>query len=119
MRSMEISFMKTKILIVTAALLAASPALAQKPGPQPDPVKFEVSRAVLAVIASGIMKLPYEQAQPLLSEMQRQLDAQTPKPEVKPAAQPEVAPNTVVGAPSAPAQPVPVPAPTPDAAPAK
>lgn len=60
---------------VAAVLLAASPAIAQTAA-TPDPVKLEVSRANLGLIAAGIMKLPYEQAQPLLADLQKQLDAQ-------------------------------------------
>ena len=66
--------------VLAAMTLAAAPALAQTAvGPQPDPVKLEFSRANLSLIAAGIMKLPYDQALPLLTDLQKQLDAQAPK----------------------------------------
>ena len=70
--------MKTMVLVVVLVTTAA-PAFAQAV-PQPDPAKLDISRANLTLIAAGIMKLPYEQAQPLLADLQKQLDAQAPKP---------------------------------------
>ena len=46
-----------------------------------DHVKIDVTRADLQAIGQGIMKLPYETAAPLLIELQKQLEAQTPKVE--------------------------------------
>jgi hypothetical protein len=60
-----------------------------------DHVKIDVTRADLQTIGQGIMKLPYETAAPLLIDLQKQIEAQTPKaeapatvakPEDKPAA---------------------------------
>jgi hypothetical protein len=68
-----------KLAIATSlALTLASAALAQAPT---DHVKIDVTRADLQVIGQGIMKLPYETAAPLLIELQKQLEAQTPKAE--------------------------------------
>jgi hypothetical protein len=69
------------------SLALAGAASAQSPT---DRVKIDVSRADLQAIGQGIMKLPYETAAPLLIELQKQLEAQTPKPET-PAAKPEAA----------------------------
>jgi hypothetical protein len=81
-----------KLLFVAALISPTGPVFAQSAPPAADPVKIELSRASLAAIASGIMKLPYEMAAPLLNDLQRQLDAQTPKaaapapaPDAKPA----------------------------------
>ena len=81
-----------KRAILSAALAAAAciamtaEAIGQTAPAGPDPVKLEISRATLAKIAQGAMKLPYEDAAPILNELQRQLDAQTPKPtDKKPA----------------------------------
>jgi hypothetical protein len=61
-------------------LLALIPAaFAQAPS---DHVKIDVTRAELQTIGQGVMKLPYETAAPVLIELQKQLDAQTPKAEV-------------------------------------
>jgi hypothetical protein len=65
------------------SLALASAALAQAPA---DRVKIDVSRAELQVIGQGVMKLPYETAAPLLIELQKQLEAQTPKAEAPPPA---------------------------------
>jgi hypothetical protein len=77
-----------------SALLAlglAAAAFAQAPT---DHVKIDVTRAELQAIGQGIMKLPYETAAPLLIELQKQLEAQTPRAEapsaaIAPAAKPE------------------------------
>jgi hypothetical protein len=70
---------------LSLALMGA--ALAQAPT---DRIKIEVTRAELQTIGQGVMKLPYETAAPFLIELQKQLEAQTPKPEA-PAAKPEAA----------------------------
>jgi hypothetical protein len=55
-----------------------------------DHVKIDVTRADLQAIGRGIMKLPYKTAAPLLVELQKQLEAQTPKAEAPPpVAKPE------------------------------
>jgi hypothetical protein len=64
-----------------SALLAlglAGAAFAQAPT---DHLKIDVTRADLQLIGQGIVKLPYETAAPLLIELQRQIEAQTPKAE--------------------------------------
>jgi hypothetical protein len=53
-----------------------------------------VTRAELQAIGQGVMKLPYETAAPLLIELQKQLEGQTPKAEapaavITPVAKPE------------------------------
>ena len=69
------------------SLALTSAAFAQAPT---DRVKIDVTRADLQVIGQGIMKLPYETAAPLLIELQKQLEAQTPKTEAPaPAAKAE------------------------------
>jgi hypothetical protein len=69
-----------KLLFFTALISLTGPTFAQAPpAASNDPVKIELSRASLAAIAAGIMKLSYETAAPLLNDLQRQLDAQTPK----------------------------------------
>jgi hypothetical protein len=42
----------------------------------PDPIKLTVSRATLQLIGQGVMKLPYEAAAPVLTDLQRQLNDQ-------------------------------------------
>jgi hypothetical protein len=74
-------------LAACLSLALAGAASAQAPT---DRVKIDVSRAELQAIGQGIMKLPYETAAPLLIELQKQLEAQTPKLEA-PAAKPEAA----------------------------
>jgi hypothetical protein len=78
-------------LVATLSLALAGAAFAQAPT---DRVKIDVSRADLQAIGQGVMKLPYETAAPLLIELQKQLEAQTPKAEAPapaPAAKPEAA----------------------------
>jgi hypothetical protein len=73
------------------SLTLISPVFAQAPA---DHVKIDVTRAELQTIGQGIMKLPYETAAPLLIELQKQLEAQTPKsdaPATAPAAKAEPA----------------------------
>jgi hypothetical protein len=65
------------------ALCIADAAFAQAPT---DHVKIDVTRADLQLIGQGIMKLPYETAAPLLIELQKQIEAQTSKPEASSAA---------------------------------
>jgi hypothetical protein len=68
-------------------LTLVSPVFAQAPT---DHVKIDVTRADLQTIGQGIMKLSYETAAPVLIELQKQLEAQTPKAEASaPAAKPE------------------------------
>jgi len=74
-------------LAAVLALGLTGAAFAQAPT---DHVKIDVTRADLQAIGQGIMKLPYETAVPLLIELQKQLEAQTPKAEAPaPAAKPE------------------------------
>jgi hypothetical protein len=74
-------------LVATLSLALAGAAFAQAPT---DHVKIDVTRADLQTIGQGIMKLPYETAAPLLIELQKQLEAQTPKAEAPaPVAKPE------------------------------
>jgi hypothetical protein len=55
-----------------------------------DHVKIDVTRADPQAMGQGIMKLPYETAAPLLIELQKQREAQTPKAEAPPpVARPE------------------------------
>jgi hypothetical protein len=76
-----------RYLAVASLFAFASTALAQAPT---DRVKLDITRAELQVIGHGIMKLPYETAAPLLIELQKQLEAQTPRPEAQAlAAKPE------------------------------
>lgn len=68
--------MNRRFLIVAAALFAAGAAIAQDAKPIPvlvDPVPLTVSRATLQVIGKGVMKLPYEEAAPVLNDLQAQL----------------------------------------------
>jgi hypothetical protein len=67
-----------RYLAVASLFAFASTALAQAPN---DRVKLDITRAELQVIGQGIMKLPYETAAPLLIELQKQLEAQTPRAE--------------------------------------
>lgn len=68
-----------RFALAASFTLALVPAVfAQAPT---DHVKVDVTRADLQVIGQGIMKLPYETAAPILIELQKQLEAQTPKPE--------------------------------------
>jgi hypothetical protein len=68
-----------KLALGASLLLAFVPAVvAHSPT---DHVKIDVTRAELQAIGQGVMKLPYETAAPLLIELQRQLEAQTPKAE--------------------------------------
>lgn len=63
--------MRTVQCIALASLATlASPAFAQ---PATDKIKIEISRAELQAIGNGVMKLPYEIAQPILADLQRQL----------------------------------------------
>jgi hypothetical protein len=76
-------------LVATLSLALAGAAFAQAPT---DHVKIDVTRADLQAIGQGVMKLPYETAAPLLIELQKQLEAQTPKAEAPapaPTAKPE------------------------------
>jgi hypothetical protein len=80
-----------KFGLAVAVLFAfAGAAFAQAPT---DHVQIDVTRAELQAIGQGIMKLPYETAAPLLIELQKQLEAQTPRAEPAPvpaaAAKPE------------------------------
>ena len=80
-----------KLALAATLTLAPVPAgLAQAPT---DHVKIDVTRADLQAIGQGVMKLPYETAAPLLIELQKQLEAQTPRAEPAPvpaaAAKPE------------------------------
>jgi hypothetical protein len=77
-----------KLALAASLTLALVPRVsAQAPT---DHVKIDVTRADLQTIGQGIMKLPYETAAPLLIELQKQLEAQTPKAEAPaPAAKPE------------------------------
>ena len=65
-------------LAVSFALIVADAAFAQAPT---DRVKIDVTRAELQAIGQGVMKLSYETAAPLLIELQKQIEAQTPKAE--------------------------------------
>lgn len=67
--------MRPLALVAVALSLAANAASAQE-----ITFKLEVSQATLNLIAQGIMKLPYEQAAPILNDLKRQVDAQTAKP---------------------------------------
>lgn len=79
-----------KLALAATLTLAFVPAVfAQAPT---DHVKIDITRAQLQTIGQGIMKLPYETAVPLLTELQLQLEAQTPKAEA-PAAKPEDKPK--------------------------
>jgi hypothetical protein len=80
-----------KLALAATLTLALVPAVsAQAPT---DHIKIEVTRADLQAIGQGVMKLPYETAAPLLIELQKQLEAQTPRAEPAPvpaaAAKPE------------------------------
>jgi hypothetical protein len=78
----------SKIAVATAlALVLVNAAFGQA---LTDRVKIDVTRADLQAIGQGVMKLPYETAAPLLIELQKQLEAQTPKAEAPPpVAKPE------------------------------
>jgi hypothetical protein len=81
-----------KLALAASLTLALVPRVsAQAPT---DHVKIDVTRADLQTIGQGIMKLPYETAAPLLIDLQKQLEAQTPKAEAPvpaAAAKPEAA----------------------------
>jgi hypothetical protein len=79
-----------KLALGASLLLALVPAaFAQAPTAH---VKIDVTRAELQAIGQGVMKLPYETAAPLLIELQKQLEAQTPKSDAPaPAAKAEPA----------------------------
>lgn len=88
--------MKKLKAVAAAALvfcyLAGGAAIAQPATAiPPERIKLDLDRSTLALIAQGVMKLPYEQAAPILNELQRQLEAQQ-KP-------------TTPAAPAAPAEP--------------
>jgi hypothetical protein len=80
--------------IAIAAICAAATVLPianvarAEPGALPDRIKLEISRAEAQAIWQGLMKLPYETSAPLLTELQRQLEAQTEKPKDDPEKKP-------------------------------
>jgi hypothetical protein len=76
-----------KLALAAFSTLALVPAVFAQAAA--DHVKIDVTRADLQTIGQGIMKLPYETAAPLLIELQKQLEAQTPKAEAPPVAKPE------------------------------
>lgn len=65
------------------AMLMAAPAFGAEPQPT-DRIKLDISRAELTAVAQGLMKLPYEQAAPILNDLSAQVNAQDKKPEAAP-----------------------------------
>ncbi len=67
-----------KILMLAAAVLIASPAIAQQAAqPQVTPtehIKVDLSMQELQTIGNALGKLPYENAAPILNSLSKQLD---------------------------------------------
>ena len=67
-----------KILMLAAAVLIASPAIAQQTAqPQVAPtehIKVDLSMQELQTIGNALGKLPYENAAPILNSLSKQLD---------------------------------------------
>lgn len=49
-------------------------------------LKFELSPQMLSVISQALGNAPYSVAAPVVAELQRQINAQAPKEEIKEAA---------------------------------
>lgn len=62
------------VAVIAAALLWSPPAIAQAVA-LPDPVTIKVTRQQLLVIGQGLQELPAKIANPLLNELQAQLNA--------------------------------------------
>lgn len=72
-----------RITLAAAVFAVASAAIAQTPSTPPaptapiavqDPLNMVISRTTLQAIAKGVMKLPYEEAAPILNDLQAQLN---------------------------------------------
>jgi len=74
--------MKIAALAAVGILAATAMSFAQDapaPAPKmvaPDVVTLKIPAAELQLIAAGVMKLPYEQAAPIIADLQAQLNAQ-------------------------------------------
>lgn len=68
--------MRTVQCLALACLIGSSmPAFCQTAPAPTDHIKIDVTRAQLQAIGQGVMKLPYETAAPILTELQAQLNA--------------------------------------------
>lgn len=73
-----------KLLI--AGILLATPAFAEEPQ---STITINVSRQSLQIIGAGLMKLPYETSAPVLTDLQKQLEAANEKAKAAPAEEPK------------------------------
>ncbi len=70
------------LIAIPVALLVLSSSLDRPVSAQQQPSEYHLTltNQQLLLVARGLQKLPYEDAAPVLIEVQRQVTEQTPKP---------------------------------------